>query len=461
MKVMSIHKKTFDYLVIGAGSGGLLVAVGLLGLGKDVVVVSENIGGDCTHFGCIPSKSFLNLAKTYHTECDLEKNKKIKETALNKVQEIVSSFAAEENHLIPESRYFQGKASFINDNSVQIDDQSKTIISFRKKCIIATGSRPVRVTIDGVTPNKVITNEELFYLKKLPRSITVLGGGPIGAEMATACTLFGVETHLVSRSFLPKEPGKISQLGLQQLQEHGVLYYSARPEKLRNKQLFLDDGTTIPETDLYLSAVGRIPNIEIGLDKAGVSYDKTGIQVSKNLVTTNRNIFAIGDCTQNPQFTHLAANHGKFVLKKVMIPFAQRKDRALPRVTFTFPLVASVGELEESQQVKIFPLNFFQTDRALTNQDKLSYGEVAIDTSSGLIVGVSLFGSFSEDLINVFTLLIDGRTPLLSLSDFITPYPTYSNIFHNLVLDYLSYLRTNWKKSLLPTIKQLMPYLLT
>jgi len=454
--------KSFDYIVIGAGSGGLLVAVGLLRLGKDVAVVSENIGGDCTHYGCVPSKTLLHLAKKCISENDSKVKSALKLDALKKVREVVSSFVDEENEILPKDRYFKGSATFISKDSVSIKtDTGEQELKCNKKCIIATGSSPLRLSVPGIPPAKILSNEEIFYLEKMPTSITIFGGGPIGAEMATAFASFGVTTYLLSRTYLPKEPEIIAKKSLKRLQSLGVRYIPARPVKLENNKLYVDEGEPIPETDVYLSAVGRIPNTKLGLDRAGIIFDKAGIQVDANLTTSNRNVFAIGDCTQNPQFTHLAANHGKFVVKKIMVPFAKRRLRALPRVTFTNPPIASVGSTDKSGGSHQFELNFSQLDRARTNFESDSRGIVSVDTKTGHILGASLLGDFSEELINLFTLMMDEQIPLLRMTDFITPYPTYGNIMHNLSRDYMIYLSKNWKKYPLGSMYQFISYLFT
>ena len=155
----------------------------------------------------------------------------------------------------------------------------------------------------------------------------------------------------------------------------------------------------------------------------------------------------------------MAANHGKFVLKKLLIPFARRRNRALPRVTFTAPAIASVGSLEESKHTKTFVLDFPAIDRARTNFDETSYGQVLVDVRTGQIQGVSLFGDFSEELINVFTLIIDEKIPVLQLTDFITPYPTYGNILHTLSVAYLTYLSKYWKKYPVRSFYQFVTYI--
>jgi len=449
-----------DYLVIGAGSGGLVVAVGLQKLGRDVVVISENIGGDCTHYGCVPSKTLLHLAKIYQNIKDDHEKAQFKKLALKQVVAKVQFFIDEEQHLIENERYYAGSAAFIDTHTVKVTTgQTTKNVRFRKKCIIATGSSPNRLTIEGLSPDQIITNEEFFYLPALPKSITIFGGGPIGAELATACVLFGIETHLVSRSFLPGEINTISEKSLQILKGKGMQYHAARPKRFEKSHLILDDGSRIPKTNLYLSAIGRSPNTAIGLAHADITYDKTGIAVDKNLQTTNPDIFAIGDCTQNPQFTHLATHHAKFVLKKISVPFVQKKKRALPRVTFTNPPISSVGDLSEGQHVMRYELNFTEIDKGKVLNDEVSFGVVAIDVRSRLIQGTSLLGTFSEDMISLFTLLIDEKISILRMTDFITPYPTYSNIFHMLTRDYLQYLSKNWKKHWVGTFKQLLKFI--
>jgi pyruvate/2-oxoglutarate dehydrogenase complex dihydrolipoamide dehydrogenase (E3) component len=244
------------------------------------------------------------------------------------------------------------------------------------------------------------------------------------------------------------------------LKNSRIHYHSARPVKLENRKLQLDDNSSIPETEYNLLALGRSPNTNLGLEQAHVAYDKSGIAVNKNLTTSNSAIFAIGDCTQNPQFTHLAANHGKFVVKKIMVPFARRRDRALPRVTFVHPSIASVGSLEQTNTSHLFELDFTHLDRARTNFNENSRGVISVDTRTGLILGASLLGDFSEELINVMTLMMDERIPVLRMTDFITPYPTYGNILHNLSRDYMSYLSQHWKLYPLSSLKQFISYLL-
>lgn len=450
-----------DYIVIGAGSGGLLVAVGLQKLKKDIAVVSKNIGGDCTHYGCVPSKTLLYWAKRYKKTCNSNKKEKIKKDVLKRLTKKVDSFIGEEQNLIEKEKYFKGSAKFIDSKTVKVSVGSKNVLlRYRKKCIIATGSSPRIIKIKGLPQNKVVTNEDFFYLKSLPSSITIIGGGPIGAELATACASFDIKTHLVSNNYLNREPKKIGEKSLTSLKDLGIKYHKAVPTKFKNNKLYLDDQTTIPKTDIYLIAVGRVPNVNLNLKKAQVDYNNRGIAVNNNLVTTNKNIFAIGDCTQNPQFTHLAANHGKFVLKKIAIPFAKKRRRALPRVTFTNPPIASVGEFKEKPNIKMFELKFSKIDKAKTMYDKDSYGVVAIDVKSGNIKGASLFGDYSENLISTFTLIIDKKISVLGLTDFITPYPTYANIFDTLTVDYLAYLSKEWKKYPVSSAIQLIKYII-
>lgn len=458
---MTENTRVHEYVVLGAGAGGLVVAIGLLKAGKDVLVISKNIGGDCTHFGCVPSKTLLHLAKAYTKASEVEEKNKLKRTALEKVQQLVNKFIGEEKELIPAAQFLKGTASFLDENTLMVEsEQGQQKATFTRKCIIATGSSPKRISIPGISEEKLVTNEEFFYLSKLPRSVTIIGGGPIGAELATACAQFGITTYLLSKSFLPKELPTVAAKSLKNLQIDGVQYIAARPKSCSNGKLLLDNEETIPETELYISAVGREANTALNLEKAGVLYDEKGIVVSKNLLTSNAAIFAIGDCTQNPQFTHLAAAHGRFVLKKLFFPLAKRHNFAVPRVTFTNPPVASVGELEENQGGKLFELDIAGTDRARTQFDTHSYGAVVIDTRTGRIKGATLLGESSEDLISFFTLVIEKNVCILEFLDYCTPYPTTANVIEKLATEYLNFLLKNWKKQPVSSFIQLLSYAL-
>lgn len=449
-----------DYVVIGAGAGGLVVAVGLLKAGRDVVVISQNVGGDCTHFGCVPSKTLLHLAKVY-AQSSTDTEKKLQTNALAQMRDVVSEFINEEQLLLPQDRFIKGSATFSSPNTIQVTTDAGLVeVRYKKKCVIATGSKPKRTRIEGVASEKLLTNEEFFYLKKLPESVTILGGGPIGAELATVCAQFGISTYLLSKSYLPKEHPDVAKRSLESLQQLGARYIPARPKVVHNNVLELDNGASIPETDVYITAVGREANTQLGLENALVKYDATGIMVSKNLVTSNPSIFAIGDCTQNPQFTHLAAEHGRFVLKKILLPFVQRRTPIIPRVTFTSPPVASVGEIIETGDTKLFELTLSQTDRARTQGDTHSYGMVAINTSTGKIIGATLFGESAEDLIQFFTLAITQGIPVLNFLNLITPYPTAANAVDKLANTYLTFILKNWKQKPFSSFIQLLKYLL-
>jgi pyruvate/2-oxoglutarate dehydrogenase complex dihydrolipoamide dehydrogenase (E3) component len=306
----------------------------------------------------------------------------------------------------------------------------------------------------------MLTNEEIFSLQRVPKELIIIGGGPIGVEMATAFAGLGSKVTLLATAMLSRETPEIAQRCADLLTKQGVTIINARPIQVENGQLHLSNHTAIPDSKLYLSAIGRTATIDLGLEHAGVAIDDRGIVVDKTLKTTNPSIYALGDCIGGPQFTHLAAHQGAYVVKKFALPFARYHQPALPRVTFTKPAIATVGNMTKKSTSYILSMDFSTTDRAKTITDDTSWGQLHVDRRSGKILGATLLGPFAEDLITFFTLAIDQQVPLLSLGTFITPYPTYASIINRVAITYLVYLRDTWKSNIWGSATQLLHYVL-
>jgi pyruvate/2-oxoglutarate dehydrogenase complex dihydrolipoamide dehydrogenase (E3) component len=301
----------------------------------------------------------------------------------------------------------------------------------------------------------VLTNENLFKLTEVPKSLTVIGGGPIGLEMAAAFAKLGSEVSVVSRSrIMKKDTEGVVQYVRDGLKSLGVkLFEGYRIIGVQNRTLKLacrNDDTVelIPEAEYYLVATGRVPNTDLDLEKAGIKYTEAGIQVNRGLRTSNRNIFAIGDCTPSPKFTHLANNQGVYLVKKLLLPFLWRRRVVLPYVTFTEPFVATVGVTEGSEKVRRLVIDFADTDRAMIEQNEQIYGEVYFKPLTGRIVGASIAGEFSEHAINFFTLAVQKRLSLFKLGGFITPYPTYMNALNRAYGEFLRYYAGSFRNEL-------------
>jgi len=438
-------QKQTSHLVIGAGSGGLTVAFGLHKAGKDVILVSETIGGDCTQFGCVPSKTLLHLADLY-VKSSTDEKKRLHMNILSAVQKKIKHFEDEDLALMKDISFIQGRATFLDANTVTVKDtKGKTQTITFKKAVISTGSRPRMIEFPKKFEKKIITNEDFFYLKRLPTSITIIGGGPIGCELATACAKLDIPTTMVVRSKILKEyPSDMTKIIRNSLESLDVNLYE-------NTDI---SDASLPQTEYYLLASGRAPNTELGLENAGVEYSPRGIAVNSQLQTSKRHIYALGDCTGGAQFTHLANNEGRAVTARLLVPFLRRKIPALPNVTFTDPPIAAVGRTTEDEFIQEFPLSIKKSDRAVITETTEIAATVYAHALTGQIVGAVLVGDFAEHAINFFTLAVDKKVKLFELSNVIVPYPTYLSSLNTLSFAYLMNLKENWKPLVINLLKK-------
>lgn len=450
---MSSVKKHYEYVVIGAGSGGLEVGIGLKKLGKDVLMVGEVVGGECTHSGCIPSKTFLSLAMHYVMKSQKQCNVELRQGIFDRIREKVQQIEAQERTDIRKSAlpFVQGTARFVSERTIEVRELHGERHTHRVTfgtCIIATGSHPQTVSIEGLPAAKILTNDTLFALKELPERIVIFGGGPIGTEIGTAMAKFCTHTTIIVRSeMIPYEPRECVNEVKKSLTEefNADIYENIKETKYEGKtgKLLLYDGSgtlvaKVAEADYYLMALGRIPNTErLDLENAGIAYEKDGIVVNDDLQTTNSQVYAIGDVTQSPKFTHLAMNHGKFILKQAIFPLAHRSPAPLPACTYSDPPIASVGEKEETDRIKRFIVDFSQSDRAKVEELRGLTGVVFVDMPTGHIKGASLVGHFAEHVINFFTLAITKKMSVFEFETFMVPYPTVFNGIESLYTQFL------------------------
>lgn len=444
-------KNKYKYIVIGAGSGGLTVAIGLAKTGKEVLLVSKNIGGDCTNFGCVPSKSLIHYADEF------VKGKIKKENVLKKVREDITKTIEHDASLmkIDNITFVESEAKVSGKNTVQINGND---IEF-KKLIISSGSSPRRISIPSLPKNKLITNEEIFDLKEIPESLTILGGGPIGIELGTAFAKLGTKVNIIARSgILSKEPQKYTKIikeNLRKLQVNIIENAKNITYDNKDKKIICEvkTGNKINEIELkgsnyYLSAIGRIPNTSLNLEAGGIEFDKKGIIINEEFKTSNKNTYAIGDCINGQKFTHLANNHGRFLVKKFLLPWTSRMKPIIPRTTFSDPPISSVGEIIKSDLVQEFNIDFNKSDRGKIDNIKNEFGKVYVHMITGEILGASLIGKTSEHLINFFTLAIQEKVSMFKLDQFMTPYPTYFNSFNSLYTQFLNKFISDLKQNI-------------
>lgn len=384
-----VRRMMYDVVVIGAGAGGLVCAIGAASAGKKVLLVEKgNWGGDCTNFGCIPSKALIS-GKT-----------------LDEVRETVREVRSHEN---PEALNALGvetlvqKAEFIDSKTLSGGIQGKQFV-------IATGSHPlVPQGMEGFH-----TNETIFDLKEVPKHLTVVGGGPIGCELAQAFKRHGAEVTLMHahNALLPREEEMAQDLIKKQFESEGI-------------ELKL--GERIKEVDApgeVLVALGRRPNVEgLGLEKAGVDFSENGIEIDKYGRTSQKHIWAVGDVVGGPFFTHKAEHQARGVLKNLILPWNSKLPLdPIPRVTFTDPEVASVGVMEG----QIYTLPLSQVDRAIAVSRTDGYIRVATKKWSGKILGATIVAPRAgEMLAQVLTAMYAG-IPARKLSSILLPYPIFN-----------------------------------
>lgn len=453
---MGKHIKT-DICVIGGGSGGLSVAAGAAQMGAQVVLVEgHKMGGDCLNYGCVPSKALLAAAHraTAHQSnaafgLSAAKPKVDFAKVMAHVDEVIKSIEPMDSVERFEGlgvKVIEAKGKFIDRKTLR----AGAVDISAKRFVIATGSQAALPPIKGLKNVPYLTNETIFALQKQPKHLLVLGGGPIGAEMAQAFAKLGSKVTLVEAArFLGREDDELSATVKAQLiadgvdlrEELAVMAVSAKG-KGANAKITLscgsgDAGETIIG-DALLVAAGRAPNIAgLDVDKAGVQVSDTPnahIVVDKRMRSSNKKIFAIGDVagdgmTGGPQFTHAAGYHAGLVIRNILffLP-AKVNHAALPRVTYTSPELAAVGLSEAEARdkyaaIKVLRWPFEDNDRARAERDGRGLVKI-ITTRNGKILGASIVGAGAGDLLAPWTMALAQGLPISAMAGVIAPYPT-------------------------------------
>jgi pyruvate/2-oxoglutarate dehydrogenase complex dihydrolipoamide dehydrogenase (E3) component len=433
-----------DLCVIGAGSGGLSVAAGAAQMGADVVLIERALmGGDCLNFGCVPSKTLLAAARladaarrgaalgiiSAPSSIDFA-------AAGDSVREVIAAIAPNDS-----AERFSGlgvnvlrfEARFTSPRTLRAGD---TEIRARR-FVVATGSRPAVPALPGLARVPYLTNETIFGNRERPDHLIVIGGGPLGIEMAQAhCRLGARVTVLDVGPLLPRDDPELTGALAERLAREGI---ALRPrieivgiERDGNQSIVhLADGERIAGSHLLVAA-GRRPNIEaLDLRAAGIAATAKGITVDARLRTTNRRVFAVGDVAGGPQFTHVAAYHAGIVIRNALFRLPAKVDyRALPWVTYTDPELAQVGLTEADARalgidVRILRWPFTENDRAQTERDTEGLVKIML-RRNGRVIGASILGSGAGDLILPWGLAISQNIKIGAIANLIAPYPTRS-----------------------------------
>lgn len=439
-----------DILVIGAGSAGLSVAAGAAQLGASTVLVERHrMGGDCLNTGCVPSKALLaasKAARRWRGEQAFGVSyapPSVDFAAVNRhVQEVIAAIAPNDSVERFEGlgvKVIKGTARFVGARDVAVD----ALRIRARRIVVATGSSAALPPIPGLDRVPYFTNETIFESTRLPRHLIIIGGGPIGLEMAQAHRRLGAEvTVLEALGILPKDDSELAPMLRQHLVDEGI----AIREQVRITRIEADGSgiTAVIETaggeeriagSHLLVAAGRQPNVAgLDLEKAGIEYGPRGIKVDARLRTTNRRVYAIGDVAGGPQFTHVAGYHAGIVIRNALFRLPAKVDyRSLPWVTYTEPELAQAGLTEEQARaahgddVTVLRWPYHENDRAQT--ERTTHGLIkAVTTKSGRILGATILGAHAGELIQVWVLAIDQRLNIKALAGMIAPYPTLGEI---------------------------------
>lgn len=444
----SSNGSSYPIVVIGAGAGGLVVAVGATKAGKKVLLIEKgNYGGDCTNFGCIPSKS---LIASGHSAAAIKEGKELgiefssqiiqANQSLARVRQIIADIRSHEDPAALKKLGLEtltGTAKFEGPNILRVNDH----LVKAKNIVIATGSSPFIPSVKGLDKTPFLTNETIFELKEIPKSLVVLGGGPIGCELAQAFLRLGSTVSLIHShtELLNKEEPVAREVIAQQFKSEGMSLHLGIGVKEINYcdgqfRVFLENGKTV-ESEALLVSVGRKPNVaSLNLEAAGVNYTDKGIAVDAYGRTNQPHIWAVGDVIGTPFFTHWAENQARSVLTSLLLPFPFKKkidrNQPIPRVTYTDPEVASMGlsEKEAGTQYTIatYTVPFSQVDRAITAGQTKGFVKIVTKKWSSKILGCTIVGPRAGEMLGEISLAMYTGIPLRKLSALIHPYPTYN-----------------------------------
>lgn len=429
-----MYMKSYDLAIIGGGSAGLVAAeTAHLFRKKTAIIAIDKLGGDSLWYGCIPSKALLHSSRHGHTLAEVQAQIR------NAQQSIVKHHENPEYFRKKGIDVYLQKAEFLTPNTLKVGDQ--TIAA--KYILIATGSRPAVPPIEGLVETPYLTNENVYDLKSVPKKIIVLGGGPIGCELAQALQHLGSEIHLIQRNkrLLPKEEPQASELILRKFLKQGIRVYltstTKKVQSISKKEImvtFDHEGNTRSVTaDSVLVAIGRSPNIAgLGLEKIGIKTSARGIEHNHKLQTNIRHIYVAGDVAGDYFFTHWAGIQASTAVRNMFLPIKKTfAPKVLSWVTFTNPEIAHAGPTEEEIEkrgllYKTVTINYDEIDRAVAEGHTDGFIKMFIG-QSGRIIGAQIAGYRAGELIHEIVLAMECGIHVKRLMSIIHVYPTYSS----------------------------------
>jgi pyruvate/2-oxoglutarate dehydrogenase complex dihydrolipoamide dehydrogenase (E3) component len=444
----------YNVVVIGAGTAGLVTAAGTVGLGgRAALIEAGKMGGDCLNYGCVPSKALIASAKLIeHIRHAQKMGLSDMEPAFS-FEDVFARMRERRAKIEPHDSVerfeslgvdvFEGRAKFLSPHEVEIDGGTRLQA---RNFVIATGTKALVLPIPGLDEMPFYTNETIFdEMLKAPRSIMVLGGGPIGCELAQVMQRLGVAVKLVELSprLLPRDDADASAVVAKRFAEEGIEVYTGT-----KATRFQKDGDAIVATvenadgderqlraEALLVATGRKANVEnLGLEQAGVEFDRSGVKVDATMTTSQPHIFACGDVAGPYQFTHSADYQARIVVRNILIPWLKTKADYtwMPWVTYTDPEVAHCGLTEDDAKktnvaYDVFRYDWSELDRAITDSETTGFIKVLTKAGSDTILGATVTGVHAGEVMH--EVLVAGKhgIGLSKLSGTIHAYPTLSS----------------------------------
>jgi pyruvate/2-oxoglutarate dehydrogenase complex dihydrolipoamide dehydrogenase (E3) component len=441
----------YNLVVIGAGTAGLISAIGAASLGGKVALVERHLmGGDCLNVGCVPSKALIRSSRAAYQAANGHvfglASRQVDATEFAGVMARLRAVRAGISKNDSAARYadmgvqvFLGEASFVDAHSVRVGEK---LLRFRK-AIIATGARAISPDIPGLVQAGFMTNESVFNLTELPKRLAVIGGGPIGCELAQAFRRFGAEVAIIELSrFLPREDPDASALLASVFEREGLtVMLESKPLKVESgsygKRITVQTpgGAEVVEVDEILIGAGRKPNVEgMGLEQAGVDYDtRLGVKVDDFLRTSNPAVFAAGDVCMAWKFTHAADAAARIAIQNALFGGKKRLSAlTMPWCTYTDPEIAHVGMYEAEAKAKgietvSYKVDLADNDRAVADGEADGFVKITVRKGSDAIIGATIVAAHAGDLISEVSVAMAGKLGLKAMNDIIHPYPTQAD----------------------------------
>ncbi len=448
----------YDIAVIGAGAAGLTVAAGAAQAGARTLLVEKEpvLGGDCLHYGCVPSKTLIKSARVYHQMRQSAwyglPEVVVAEVDFRQVRERIQRvIAAIQPHDSPE-RFCKlgaevefGRAAFVDEHQARIETNAGDVRTVSAKTwVVATGSTAAVPRLEGLDSTPYLTNRELFFLDELPSSLVIIGGGPIAVEMAQAFARLGSQVHVIQRSpqILSREDPDMAALVQGVMEREGVTFYLGT-ELLRIRDLGSEREVVFrtsagQETSVrgvaLLVALGRSASVDgLGLDNAAVVFDRKGVQVDARLRTSQKHIFACGDVTGAYQFTHAAGYEAGVVVTNAVFHLPRKADYAwMPACTYTDPEFAGIGINEKQAQkmgleYTVWTEAFAENDRSLAEEEREGRIKLLLDRKNKPL-GVQIVGPHAGELLAEWVAVLAGKVKLTTMIGGVHAYPTLAEI---------------------------------